>query len=429
MLLSADFVLPPPEPLDPAESSELADAMAERIYTARGDLDTLADLERDGRIAAIQPKEMWMLLLARMTTVTPETKRQVVAGFVSSDFTARYVTSERSEATLLTRTRSKFAALWLNEEWLAGKTGATSQYAPNLESILNAYLPKIDAKDKSLASFLALLPELPPFVLTMLEKLCEDADRSIVGLLALRDLIDSRPPVREEALRALLQLCTHPERRTRVLAIRTVCRWVPSSPMSRTIVNYALAIMRRLAKKSGESPEGEDADMEDGEEAEEVAETKHLNDDVTPENVPQHVELTFALSRRQPDLLDDIFHLYARMDEATQQAVEDLLEPLIQSLGPSAKLLEILRAFPAGTDKLVLRTVLTLSKEGSSPALLDLIKGLMSERELDPRFIVSIIGELNKVSHLCILKWSVLMACLDRDRAANPASGIPARDV
>lgn len=91
MLLSADFTLPPPEPLDIAQASELADAMTERIYTARGDLDTLADVERDGRIAAVQPKEMWMLLLARMATMTPETKRQTVATFVAQDFSARCI--------------------------------------------------------------------------------------------------------------------------------------------------------------------------------------------------------------------------------------------------------------------------------------------------------------------------------------------------
>jgi symplekin len=114
--------------------------------------------------------------------------------------------------------------------------------------------------------------------------------------------------------------------------------------------------------------------------------------------VQQHVELAFALSRRQQDLLNDIFQLYPKMEPEIQDAVDDLLEPLIQSLGPTEKLLSILREFPEGAEKLALRVVTVLSAGGASPVLLGLLKGLMAERDLDPRFIIPIIGELDKVS-------------------------------
>jgi symplekin len=119
--------------------------------------------------------------------------------------------------------RSKFASIWLNEEWYNEKISHSTakQYTSNLEAILTTYLPKIDGRDKSLAAFLTSLPEIPVFITAMLEGLCVDPDRSIVGFLALRDLVETRPPVRQAALNVLLELCTHDDRKIRVLAIST----------------------------------------------------------------------------------------------------------------------------------------------------------------------------------------------------------------
>jgi symplekin len=308
--------------------------------------------------------------------------------------------------------RSKFASLWLNEEWFNDKRNGSAQFQPNLDAVLRAYLPKLDSKDKSLSAFVATLPEVPPSVIDMLETLCEESERSIVGFLALRDLIDARPPVRAQALRVLLQLCTFPDRKIRVLAISSVRRWVPGSSMSPTIIKYALGVLRRLVKQSPSPVEGEDTEMaEETKEATEsgvgeVVDSKFLGE-VNKDTVQQHVELAFALSRRQQDLLNDIFQLYPKMEPEIQDAVDDLFEPLIQSLGPTEKLLSILREFPQGAEKLALRVVTVLSAGGASPVLLGLLKGLMAERDLDPRFIIPIIGELDKVS-------SVLKPCAKR---------------
>jgi symplekin len=284
--------------------------------------------------------------------------------------------------------------LWLNEEWFNGKRSGSDQYIVNLDAVLDAYIPKVDSRDKSLSTFLATLPEISPAVIDQLETLCEDGERSIVGFLALRDLIEARPPAREQALRILLQLCTFPDRKTRVLAISTIRRWVPGSIMSSEIIGFALGVLHRLVQKDATL---EDVQMGDGDKPKQDVEYKFLGE-VTKESVPQHVELVFALSRRQQNLLDDIFGLYPKLDQPIQDAVEDLLEPLIQSLGPTEKLLSILRDFPEGADRLALKVVTILSAEGSSPVLVGLLKGLMAERELDPRFIIPIIGELDKVS-------------------------------
>jgi len=308
--------------------------------------------------------------------------------------------------------RSKFASVWLNEEWYNGKLGRPAQYAANLDAVIASYLPKVDARDKALGAFLTSLPEIPQSVISVLESLCLDIERSIVGFLALRELVETRPPVRAQTLDILLQLCTHPDLKLRVMAISTVKRWVPGSPMSAEVIGYGLQVLKRLTSAGGSAKvegqgEGEDADvkMEDvQEETKEEVPSRYLGE-VTPDTVRQHVELIFALSRRQQDLLEHIFQAYIGMQPDVQDALESLLTPLIQSLGPTRELLDQLARFPPGAEKLALKVLYILSGAGSSPVLVNVVKTLMAERDLNPKFVIPIIDQLDKVSiHCCLVE-------------------------
>ncbi|WVR08835.1 hypothetical protein IAU60_005893 [Kwoniella sp. DSM 27419] len=383
------FTLPPAEPLDSEEKEYVMSTALTRIWETGTDLSALPDtkvVETDAIAVAVKPKEMWMLLLARLATRGPDVKRKMISDFVVEDFASR----------------SKFASVWLNEEWYNARIGAapSDAYSSNLASILYAYLPKIDAKDKSLSSFLSDLPEISGSVIELLENLCQDTERNLVGFLALRDIVEGRPPARKPALDALLGLCTHHDRKVRVPAIiTTVRRWGPDSPMMPTLIDYALGVLWRLGDAKNVEREAGDVPM-DEQSTERSAhhprvESKFL-DVVTPDSVQQHVELAFALSRRHQSLLDDIFKLFPMLQPDIQDAVEAQLMPLVQSLGPTEKLLEILRSYPEGAEKLVLKIVTTLSKDRSSPALVSLIKNLLAEKELDPKFVVSVIGDLDK---------------------------------
>jgi len=86
----ADFKLPPPEPLEDAEKTGLVDTAVERIWTSARDLAGLPDLPiSDGVKLAVQPKEMWMLLLARLATRGGDLDRKVLSTFIADDFTVR----------------------------------------------------------------------------------------------------------------------------------------------------------------------------------------------------------------------------------------------------------------------------------------------------------------------------------------------------
>ena len=87
------------------------------------------------------------------------------------------------------------------------------------------------------------------------------------------------------------------------------------------------------------------------------------------------------------------------MDESVQETIQQLITPLIRALGSShVKLLALLRTFPPGAETLALR-VLTIFTETGRPSaqLVTLVKGLIAERDLDARFLIPIIAEMDKV--------------------------------
>ena len=88
------------------------------------------------------------------------------------------------------------------------------------------------------------------------------------------------------------------------------------------------------------------------------------------------------------------------MDPTVQEAIQDLITPLIRSLGSThGKLLTLMRQCPAGSESLLLR-VLTIFTEHGRPSaqLVALVKSLIAERDLDARFLIPIIAEMDKVT-------------------------------
>jgi len=94
------------------------------------------------------------------------------------------------------------------------------------------------------------------------------------------------------------------------------------------------------------------------------------------------------------------------MDVTVQEAIQDLITALIRSLGSShGKLLTLMRTCPPGAESLALRVLTIFTEHGrASTQLVALVKALINERDLDARFLIPIIAEMDKVSrHLCIL--------------------------
>lgn len=70
----------------------MVDIAVQRIWTSGGDLASLPDIvlpASDAVKIAVQPKEMWMLLLARLATRGADVKRKVISDYVVADFASR----------------------------------------------------------------------------------------------------------------------------------------------------------------------------------------------------------------------------------------------------------------------------------------------------------------------------------------------------
>ncbi|KAI0766933.1 Symplekin tight junction protein C terminal-domain-containing protein [Trametes elegans] len=353
--------------------------------------------------------------------------------------------------------RVRLATTWMNEEWYNDRIRRHQdrEWQPNYETWLNqivaAYQTHADGKDRTFSRFLLDLPQVPQDILTLLRESCVEPDRRQMGFAALREFVSQRPSLRAEAMNMLLELTTHPDKITRGAAINTVKRWIPDGqPMADMIRDFALQLLRRLqsrpkapeqeqtqTKMNGtdaeqpketdqkeakpQSPkangdadgdaavEGSDQDenMEDGQlPPEEIIQTPYLPEQLDipaiDSQILQHVELLFALSTKVPEFLDEIFAAYGGMDVSVQETIQKLITPLIRALGHShGKLLTLLRTFPPGAESLALR-VLTIFTEHGRPSaqLVALVKSLVNERDLDARFLIPIIAEMDKADIL-----------------------------
>ncbi|KAG0709256.1 Symplekin tight junction protein C terminal-domain-containing protein [Suillus ampliporus] len=383
------------------------------------------------------PTDMWMLLIVRMITRVahldgdqrPEdgdaTKVSQALDFYSRQDNLRQTLCDYIMADFPSRLR--LVTTWMNEEWYNDRIRMADDpdWRPNYESWLNQVVStyqtvlegkpegKPDGKDKAFARFLLDLPSVPPDVLGLLRDLSVDPDKMHVGFTSLREFVLERPSLRAEALQVLLELTTHPDPVTRRAAINTVRRWVPGiEPMDSMIRDFALQILRRLQKRppKEEAPKvpdehagATDENMEDGQlPSEDLLQTPYLSEELElpaqKAHVLQHVELLFALSVKIPEFLDEIFTAYGQMELTVQAAIQDLITALIKSLGSSnGKLLTLMRTCPPGSESLALR-VLTIFTEHGRPSaqLVALVKGLISDRDLDARFLIPIIAEMDK---------------------------------
>ncbi|KAJ6518677.1 Symplekin tight junction protein C terminal-domain-containing protein [Mycena sanguinolenta] len=429
-----DFKLPPPKALSDEESVSLVRNSVARIWNGSDDLKSNGEaLPPDSSQAGgHSPAEMWMLLLVRLVTRVvdpPPSPDESDDNVVVNEF---YDRQDRLRQTLCDYIMSDFparirlATTWMNEEWYNDRIQLETDpdWRPNYDAWLNqivaSYQTLLDGKDRTFSRFLLDLPAVPEDVLGLLRELCVDAnspDRMQVGFVTLRGLVTQRPSLRSEALNVLLELTTHSDKKTRGAAINTVKTWVPNAqPMDGMVREFALQMLRKLqlqadpkaAKANGANDvsmgeDGEDENMEDGQlPPEELVQTPYLPERIElpaqESHVLQHVELLFALCVKVPEFLDEIFNSYPHMDITVQEAIQKLITALIRSLGSShGKLLTLMRHCPLGAESLALR-ILTIFTEHGRPSaqLVALVKSLISERDLDARFLIPIIAEMDK---------------------------------
>ncbi|KAF8317119.1 hypothetical protein DL93DRAFT_2134523 [Clavulina sp. PMI_390] len=439
---STAYELPPPQPLDSAQTDSFLKATMLRFVSSGGGLASSSQSAgAEGQALTTlargpPPSEMWVLLFIRMvtrgqrdTTGSSHNRAKNEKTEDDEELTLEASSSavkgkERSQDEVWARNdslrgmildyvledlpaRSRIATLWMNEEWYNSTSRSVAEpdytdYSTWLDKMLAGYLAHIDSSDRTLSQLVLDLPYLPPSVFALLSDLAVQQSTTLPALEALKELVTLRPPVREEALRIILNLTTHPTTVLRISAIKAVKRWVPDvKPMDQLSQDFAIQLLRRLESHPDPEKGGSTEPTSTPTSTPYLPAT--LDSPVRPAQILQHVQLIFALCVKVPELLDEIFSAYSRMDEPVQNAVLDHFAPVIRSIGTASgtpaytRLLDLLRTFEAGADSLVLRVLRILSDGGRpSSQLVALVKTLISERNLDARFLIPIITELDR---------------------------------
>ncbi|XP_006461965.1 hypothetical protein AGABI2DRAFT_206048, partial [Agaricus bisporus var. bisporus H97] len=466
-LQAIEFKLPAPRDLPEDDRMELVTNSAARIWTGADELP--ADSLQAG---GTSPNEVWMLLLVRMITrVAEPPKEETAEEDMKEHIQGFYVRQDQLRQTLCDYimanfpSRVRLATTWMNEEWYNDQIRSKKDegWRPNYDIWLNrivaSYQTLLDGRDRTFSRFLLDLPTVPPDVLGLLRDLCVDdsGDKVTIGFITLRGLVLQRPSLRTEALNILLELTTHPDKKTRAAAINVVKAWVPNvQPMDSMIRDFALQMLRKLQyksvdgrmrpwkedkedkettqittedislpqekdilmeeqdhdrveEKSSATPDSGKAPDDQGEAAEngqipddDLVQTAYLPERIElpaqKSQVLQHVELLFALSVKVPEFLEELFNAYGQMDITVQEAIQDLITALIKSLGPNnGKLLTLMRQLPSGSESLALRVLTIFTENGrASPTLVALVKALINEQVLDARFLIPIIAEMDR---------------------------------
>ncbi|KAJ3561803.1 hypothetical protein NP233_g9973 [Leucocoprinus birnbaumii] len=466
-LQAIEFKLPPPKDLVEDERISLVTSSVARIWTGADELP-VDSLQAGGT----SPSEVWMLLLVRMITRVAQPPVEEDAAEDSKELVVQdfYLRQDRLRQTLCDYimadfpSRVRLATTWMNEEWYNDQIHSEKDdnWRPNydiwLNQIVTSYQTLLDGRDRTFSRFILDLPAVPPDVLGLLRDLCvdESSDKVTIGFITLRGLVLQRPSLRTEALNILLELTTHPDKKTRAAAINVVKAWVPHlQPMYAMIHEFALQMLRKLKFKPANGhvkpqkapPPGEteslDVDMGDitvpkengihaedqdqteektpvvdGEKGSAVDQEETVENSQAPEEelvhtpylperielpaqkaqVLQHVELLFALSVKVPEFLEELFRAYGEMDITVQEAIQDLITALIKSLGPNnGKLLTLMRHLPDGAESLALRVLTIFTEHGRPTAtIVALVKALISEKDLDARFLIPIIAEMDR---------------------------------
>lgn len=353
--------------------------------------------------------------------------------------------------------RTEFALQWMAEEFHCFlmlkkrnnliKVGESS-YSFWLQKITAAVIEKMDSKDKTLYEFLSRIPQLTDSVIGTIQSLCLDKTKMAAGFTMLRDLAIHRVPARTMICSYLLGLARNVEKMIRGAAIITVRNWVRANGQQQSpagdilendVLQFAKAGLKRLTVKNQQISNGHTQSEQNGQtdgdgsgiegkeasqpliESEEQSVLEDPNAEIRSDSdVLRLVELPFALCVRVPDMMEEVFNTYAEMPQQVQKAVETHIKPLIQNLGSNnSKLLHLIQHHPSGADSLAVVVFGILGSKQRSKKMVDIVKQMAEEnaKEIDPRFLIPILPDLEKTE---ILKYLPrVVSILSSDKAED----------
>ncbi|KAL0084168.1 Symplekin tight junction protein C terminal-domain-containing protein [Phycomyces blakesleeanus] len=152
----------------------------------------------------------------------PDELKMMLLDFIVADLPLRY----------------DLALEWLHEEFYCDRMHQRTNpdYPSSYDTwhllLLEKGIPALDAKDKTLSRLLMDAPAISTDVIELVRAtMAKEPARFVACASALRDLVASRPPVRDQCLEVLLNFCISSDVKTRSTSIVVVKKWVPEHPV------------------------------------------------------------------------------------------------------------------------------------------------------------------------------------------------------
>ncbi|RKP11025.1 Symplekin tight junction protein C terminal-domain-containing protein [Thamnocephalis sphaerospora] len=362
---------------------------------------------------------VWMRIVVRLAVRGVSSADPTAARMPYDEQLMQYILADMEH-------RRDLALLWLYEEWRWDNGDA---YAQRVNTFLEAMLNADATSEVQFSEFLLGLPSITEDILQLVSGLCDGEESLSLGIDCLYAIALKRIPLRHSSLDMLLKRCIHSEETQRAAAIAAVKKLlVEVSALSEPAEAFAHQHLERIAKvevahesletlastasgaavNGSESVAQEDADMHTvSAPAEEQQQAMQINDHAdhtidtsrwSEADVIRHIELYFALCSRKHVLLEGLFGVYIDCAASVQRVIRQQLYPLVKSMGMnSPALLQLLRTFPKGGETLALRILIILTdKVPPSARLVEVVKAMYQQRELDARFLIPIVSGLDK---------------------------------
>jgi symplekin len=317
--------------------------------------------------------------------------------------------------------RNNIAIQWLYSEWISDE----KRYEEILKRLIYAFRPKLrpksgkeDEKDhlEAFHNFLLKIPTITNDVYTFLAEYCDDAEKSSIGIYALKDIVIHRPPCRVQGLKLLLKYTAHNNEVLRAPVIRLVITdLLPYTALfEQKIISFATMLIHTLIDKKAPKPRKQAAATQEMDVEEKVKVEREKKEETTQPTEPERSDddikrrliLYYSLCGKKTQLMQGLVEIFGQVSPNVKKQMIRQAQALIRTIGINAPyLLELLRTFPVDSKLLIISMLQAVSDSGLTipPEMVSIVKDVYKTRVPDQRLLVPILGGLSKQELIEIL--------------------------
>lgn len=291
------------------------------------------------------------------------------------------------------------------------------KYDAILSAACEGLLERLSPKDKALSQLLMEVPWVTKSAVDVVADICQFDKQntggwSVLGLTVLRDLILSRPLVREDALNYVLEFTADLDPAMRSRAIRlTVNILFPMDHIKDQIEVFAESLLKTAELKEeiimGSTAEKEDDAAEGGWEKDEegmVVEEDKPGKPTLAEVVESRISLFMALCTKKHTLLLRLAESFSKVDSHRQEIIGKNVPGLVRTISDDVDVfLQLLKELPDGAEDFARSCLYCLSEVGPLAAPLKEAVVAHYERSNDPRLLPPACSSMTKKEFLGIL--------------------------